>query len=150
MAFIIRYSVRSPVARQVASQLSFRARALPIAITSRQSFARNYSAHGDAETFEEFNARFEKEFENAYDPFEVQRILSNCFSYDHVPSPTVITKALEAARRVNDFATAVRVLEAIKLKVPAKHLYDAYIDELKDIREQLGIPLKEELFPDSK
>ncbi|KAK9369325.1 cytochrome c oxidase subunit VA-domain-containing protein [Lipomyces kononenkoae] len=150
MASIIRHSIRTPVACQVASQLSCRVRAVPIPAVARHSFVRNYSAHGDAETFEEFNARFEKEFENAYDPFEVQRILSNCFSYDHVPSPTVITKALEAARRVNDFATAVRVFEAIKLKVPAKSLYDAYLDELKDVREQLGIPLKEELFPESK
>ncbi|KAK9333435.1 cytochrome c oxidase subunit VA-domain-containing protein [Lipomyces starkeyi] len=149
MASFIQYSMRSPVARQVTSQLSFRARALPIS-AARHSFVRNYSAHGAEETFEEYNSRFEKEFDNAYDPFEVQRILSNCFSYDHVPSPTVITKALEAARRVNDFATAVRVFEAIKLKVPAKHLYEAYLDELKDIREQLGIPLKEELFPESK
>ncbi|KAK9490350.1 cytochrome c oxidase subunit VA-domain-containing protein [Lipomyces doorenjongii] len=150
MASFIRYSMRPPVARQVTSQLAHTARALPISATSRHGFVRNYSAHGADETFEEYNTRFEKEFENAYDPFEVQRILSNCFSYDHVPSPIVITKALEAARRVNDFATAVRVFEAIKLKVPAKHLYEAYLDELKDIREQLGIPLKEELFPESK
>ncbi|KAK9450000.1 cytochrome c oxidase subunit VA-domain-containing protein [Limtongia smithiae] len=121
------------------------ARALPVA--SSRFGVRNYSAH-DEESFEEFNARFEKEFDGAYDSFEVQRILTNAFSYDHVPSPTVITKALEAARRVNDFATAVRVFEAIKLKVPAAKHYDAYVEELSEIRKAMGIPLKEELFPE--
>jgi len=40
-----------------------------------------------------------------------QRNLNNCFAYDLVPSPTVITAALRAARRVNDFPSAVRVFE---------------------------------------
>ena len=40
-----------------------------------------------------------------------QRNLNNAFAYDLVPSPTVITAALRAARRVNDFPTAVRVFE---------------------------------------
>lgn len=69
----------------------------------------------------------------------MQRILTNCFSYDHVPSPTVIVKALEAARRADDYATAVRVFEAIKLKVPAKHHYEAYLEELSEIRQSLGM-----------
>ena len=40
-----------------------------------------------------------------------QRNLNNVFAYDLVPSPSVITAALKAARRVNDFPTAVRVFE---------------------------------------
>jgi hypothetical protein len=40
-----------------------------------------------------------------------QRNLNNCFAYDLVPSPAVITAALRAARRVNDFPSAVRVFE---------------------------------------
>jgi hypothetical protein len=40
-----------------------------------------------------------------------QRNLNNAFAYDLVPSPTVIAAALKAARRVNDFPTAVRVFE---------------------------------------
>lgn len=40
-----------------------------------------------------------------------QRNLNNAFAYDLVPSPSVITAALKAARRVNDFPTAVRVFE---------------------------------------
>lgn len=40
-----------------------------------------------------------------------QRNLNNAFAYDLVPSPSVCTAALNAARRVNDFPTAVRIFE---------------------------------------
>ena len=40
-----------------------------------------------------------------------QRNLNNAFAYDLVPSPSVLAAALKAARRVNDFATAVRIFE---------------------------------------
>ena len=40
-----------------------------------------------------------------------QRNLNNAFAYDLVPAPSVVAAALNAARRVNDFATAVRVFE---------------------------------------
>ncbi|RLV95973.1 Cytochrome c oxidase subunit 6 mitochondrial [Spathaspora sp. JA1] len=107
---------------------------------------RSYSSDHHDETFEEFTARYEKEFENAYDLFEVQRILNNCFSYDLVPAPAVIEKALQACRRVNDYPTAVRTFEALKHKVENKEQYDAYLEELKDIRKELGIDLKEDLY----
>ena len=44
---------------------------------------------------------------------EWQRNLNNAFAYDLVPSPSVITAALRAARRVNDYPTAVRVFEGM-------------------------------------
>jgi cytochrome c oxidase subunit 5a len=79
--------------------------------------------------------RFEKEFDTVQDVFELQvciafhlrrsnadlqranllrllqRNLNNAFAYDLVPSPSVLTAALKAARRVNDFPTAVRIFE---------------------------------------
>ena len=55
--------------------------------------------------------RYEKEFEQVQDVFELQRNLNNAFAYDLVPSPSVIIAALKAARRVNDFPTAVRIFE---------------------------------------
>ncbi|KAI5964762.1 COX6 [Candida pseudojiufengensis] len=111
---------------------------------------RTYSSaeHKD-ETFEEFTARYEKEFEEAYDLFEVQRILNNVFSYDLVPAPAVIEKALQACRRVNDYPTAVRTFEALKHKVETPEQYSAYLEELKDIRKELGIDLKEDLYGSS-
>ncbi|KAF7548951.1 hypothetical protein G7046_g8495 [Stylonectria norvegica] len=147
------------------------------------------------ETFEEFSARFEKEFDGVQDIFELQRNLNNAFAYDLVPSPSVIAAALKAARRVNDFGTAVRIFEVakevtgplptvdplatsttrndinrllffatripfadfvcslligIKSKVENKGQYEQYLEELKPLREELGVPLKEDLYPEEK
>lgn len=43
-----------------------------------------------------------------------QRNLNNAFAYDLVPSASVVVAALKAARRVNDFPTAVRIFEGKK------------------------------------
>ncbi|ODV86856.1 hypothetical protein CANARDRAFT_195270 [[Candida] arabinofermentans NRRL YB-2248] len=110
---------------------------------------RKYSDHHHEETFEEFSIRYEKEFDEAYDLFEVQRVLNNCFSYDLVPSPAVIERALRACRRVDDYATAVRVFEGLKHKVENVDQYKAYLEELKEVREELGVDLKEELFAEN-
>lgn len=79
------------------------------------------------------------------DLFELQRGLNNCFAYDLVPSVGVIEQALRASRRVNDFATSVRIFEGIAQKVENKGQYTQYLEELKPLREELGITLKENL-----
>ncbi|KAJ5198934.1 Cytochrome c oxidase subunit Va/VI, partial [Penicillium cf. griseofulvum] len=104
------------------------------------------SGHED-ETFEEFSARFEKEFDGVQDVFELQRNLNNCFAYDLVPSVEVLTAALKAARRVNDFPTAVRVFEGIKAKVENPEQYKQYLESLEGLRVELGVALREELYP---
>lgn len=50
-----------------------------------------------------------EEVSSAHFPFK--RNLNNAFAYDLVPSPSVVAAALKAARRVNDYPTAVRVFE---------------------------------------
>jgi len=105
-----------------------------------------------------------------------QRNLNNAFAYDLVPSPGVVTAALKAARRVNDFPTAVRIFEGrgepsrtrlalsapssssgiqtdssdvgIKQKVENQQQYEQYLEELKPLREELGVNLKEDLYPE--
>ncbi|ORY03301.1 cytochrome c oxidase subunit VI [Clohesyomyces aquaticus] len=128
------------------------ARAGPIAWSAQRAFSQSAARCSDAhaeETFEEFSARYEKEFDKVNDVFELQqRNLNNCFAYDLVPSPSVIISALKAARRVNDFPSAVRVFEGIKYKVENKSQYDEYLQELEPIREELGIPLKETMYPE--
>lgn len=115
------------------------ARARPNAIRATPGFARfASSAHGQ-ETFEAFTERYVNFFQSAQDLFEVQRGLNNCFAHDLVPAPAVIEAALRAARRVNDFATAVRVFEGVKEKVENKQQYQAYLEELKPVREELGM-----------
>ncbi|PUU77634.1 cytochrome c oxidase subunit VA-domain-containing protein [Tuber borchii] len=129
----------APLPRLVAAVPSLRAK----------TSLRFYS-EGHEESFEEFTARYEKEFENVNDVFELQRNLNNAFAYDLVPSPSVIIAALKAARRVNDFPTAVRIFEGIKAKVENKQQYQQYLDELKDLREELGIALVEDMYPENK
>ncbi|KAF5100950.1 hypothetical protein D0Z00_001081 [Geotrichum galactomycetum] len=106
---------------------------------------RQYSSHDD-ESYEEFTQRFNKEFEEAYDLYEVQRVLNNVFSYDLVPAPETLLRALQACRRVNDYPTAVRVFEGLKVKVENKQQYQQYLDELKDVRQELGVDLAEDLL----
>jgi len=55
-----------------------------------------------------------------------------------VPNTTVITEALKAARKVNDYATAVRILEGVKEKVENAGQYKAYIEELSPVIKDLG------------
>jgi len=98
------------------------------------------------ETFEVFSNRYVSFFQNVQDLFELQRGLNNCFAHDLVPSPAVVEAALRAARRVDDYSTAVRIFEGIREKVENKTQYQAYLEELKPVREELGIQTKEELY----
>jgi cytochrome c oxidase subunit 5a len=118
-----------------ASALPHTARALPRAAPALVRLSS--SAHGQ-ETFEQFTERYVSFFGAAQDLFEVQRGLNNCFSHDLVPAPAVVEAALRAARRVNDYATAVRVFEGVKEKVENNKQYQLYLDELKPVREELG------------
>ncbi|KAL0952078.1 hypothetical protein HGRIS_008714 [Hohenbuehelia grisea] len=127
-----------------------RAAARPTLAATRVAPALTRPASGHAqETFEQFTDRYVSFFQNAEDLFEVQRGLNNCFAHDLVPAPTVIEAAVRAARRVNDYSTAVRIFEGIKEKVENKQQYQAYLDELKGLRQELGISIKEELYGSS-
>ncbi|KAF7356923.1 COX5A-domain-containing protein [Mycena venus] len=132
LSSVLRASVRPTVARRV----------VPNVLRSRA-----YSEHAQ-ETFESFTTRYVEFFNQAEDIFEVQRGLNNCFAHDLVPAPTVIEAAVRAARRVDDFATAVRIFNGVKVKVENKKQYQDYLDELKGVREELGITLEEELYPE--
>ncbi|KAF2703429.1 COX5A-domain-containing protein [Pleomassaria siparia CBS 279.74] len=123
--------------------------AQPLALRTFSQTAPVKDQHAE-ESFDEFSARYEKEFEKVNDVFELQRNLNNCFAYDLVPSVSVITAALRAARRVNDFPSAVRVFEGVKHKTENKEQYNEMLGELEGLREELGIPLRETLFPEEK
>jgi len=71
--------------------------------------------------------------------------LNNAFGYDLVPSTSVIEAALKAARRVNDYPTAVRILEGLKVKAGSDALYKQYMEELAPLKAELGVETKEEL-----
>ncbi|KAI0027398.1 cytochrome c oxidase subunit VA-domain-containing protein [Vararia minispora EC-137] len=117
--------------------------------SAHPALARFASGHAHPqETFEQFTERYVAFFQEAEDLFEVQRGLNNCFAHDLVPAPAVVEAALRAARRVDDYATAVRIFEGVREKVENKTQYQAYLDELRGVREELGVETKEELFPE--
>jgi hypothetical protein len=47
------------------------------------------------------------------------------------------------------FANLISLL-GIKSKVENRGQYEMYLEELKPIREELGVSLKEDLYPESK
>lgn len=66
---------------------------------------------------------------------------------DLVPEPKIITAALKACRRVNDYALAVRFIEAVKEKCgpKASEIYPYIIQEIRPTLTELGIDTPEEL-----
>ncbi|KAL3472518.1 cytochrome c oxidase subunit VA-domain-containing protein [Aspergillus californicus] len=133
-----------------ASQLPRTRVQTPAAFLGRSAFSTSMklrSGQHEDETYEQFSARFEKEFDGVQDVFELQRNLNNCFAYDLVPSIEVLSAALRASRRVNDFPTAVRVFEGVKAKVENQDQYKQYLEALEGLRQELGVALREELYP---
>lgn len=112
----------------------------------RSLISRSYASGRDYGTVEEFTRRWATFFDKeAYDQFELLRGLNNCFSYDIVPPVPVLEAALRASRRLGDFATAVRVFGGIREKVENKMQYETYMEHLRDLKEELGVPTPEEL-----
>ena len=51
---------------------------------------------------------------------------------------------------VKDAANLEFLPAGIKAKVENKHQYKEYLDELKEHREELGVPLQEEMYPEAR
>lgn len=110
-----------------------------IAIRTYAAGASDAGSHEhESESFEAFNQRYALFFNSCNDLFELQRGLNNCFAYDLVPTSEVIEAALKCARKVNDYATAVRILEGVREKVENKTQYQLYLNELKGTIDELG------------
>jgi len=118
----------------------------PLVARTFASTPRARSGEHEAESFESFTERYTTFFQSVDDLFELQRGLNNCFAYDLVPAPGVIEAALRAARRVDDYSTAVRIFEGVREKVENKSQYEAYLKELSAVKEELGVSTKEELY----
>jgi cytochrome c oxidase subunit 5a len=98
------------------------------------------------ETYEEYTQRYMKFFnEEADDMFELSRGLNNAFCTDIVPAPEVLVAALKAARRLNSFSIAARVVQALREKIQDEKIYKEYLTELEPTLKELGVPTPEEL-----
>lgn len=75
--------------------------------------------------------------------------MNTLIGYDLVPEPKILEAALRACRRLNDLASAIRILEAVKDKSgPHKKIYPYLIQELRPTLDELGISTPEELGMD--
>ncbi|XP_056428673.1 cytochrome c oxidase subunit 5A, mitochondrial [Hyla sarda] len=108
--------------------------------------ARCYS-HAKHESDEEFDARWVTYFNKPdIDAWELRKGVNTLIGYDLVPEPKILDAALRACRRLNDFASTVRILEAVKDKAgPHKEIYPYVLQELRPTLEELGISTPEEL-----
>uniref|UniRef100_A0AAY4B492 Cytochrome c oxidase subunit 5A, mitochondrial n=2 Tax=Denticeps clupeoides TaxID=299321 RepID=A0AAY4B492_9TELE len=108
--------------------------------------SRCYS-HAKAETDEEFDARWVTYFSKPdIDAWELRKGMNTLIGYDLVPEPKILDSALRACRRLNDLASAIRILEAVKDKSgPHKEIYPYVIQELRPTLQELGISTPEEL-----
>ena len=57
----------------------------------------------------------------------------------------VIEEAIKAAKRLDTFSTAVRIIEGVEQKSPTKAHYELIKQELKPLMTELGICERKEL-----
>uniref|UniRef100_A0A8C6UAY9 Cytochrome c oxidase subunit 5A, mitochondrial n=1 Tax=Neogobius melanostomus TaxID=47308 RepID=A0A8C6UAY9_9GOBI len=111
--------------------------------------ARCYS-HAMVESDEEFDARWVTYFSKPdIDAWELRKGMNTLIGYDLVPEAKILDSALRACRRLNDMASAIRILEAVKDKAgPHKDIYPYLLQELRPTLTELGISTPEELGMD--
>jgi len=100
------------------------------------------------ETDAEFDARYEAYFSRPdIDGWECRKAMNDISGMDLVPEPKIIIAAMKACRRLNDYALAVRFLEAVKDKCgnKQKEIYPYILQEIKPTLTELGIDTPEEL-----
>jgi len=135
--------------RPVAQRFATVGRALLLQNNTKYLAAsRCMSKHGKQETDDEFDARYEAYFNRPdIDGWEIRKAMNDLHGMDLVPEPKIITAALKACRRLNDYALAVRYVEALKDKCGSrvKEIYPYIIQEIKPTLTELGIETPEEL-----
>lgn len=104
--------------------------------------------HGVHESDEAFDARYETFFSRPdIDGWEIRKAMNDLQGEDLVPEPKIIIAALKACRRVNDYALAVRYLEAVKDKCGGRvnEIWPYIKQEIKPTLDDLGILTPEEM-----
>jgi len=113
------------------------------------TFAANrlYS-HGKVETAEEFDQRWIKFFQKPeMDEWWLRKGMTELFQADAMPEPKLMIEALRAARKVNDYAAAVRFLEIMKFKCGyrEKEVWPYVMQEIQPTLDELGISTPEQM-----
>ena len=100
------------------------------------------------ESDEQFDTRYESFFNNpSIDGWDVRRAMNDLCGMDLIPEPRIINAALKACRKVNDYALAIRFLEAVKFKCGGRtaEFYPYILQEIKPTLDELGIESPEKL-----
>ena len=107
---------------------------------------RRYSTKKE-ESDEEFDARWEAYFNrDDIDAWELRKGLNDLYGHDVVPQPKIVVAMLRAARRLNDIALALRILEAVKEKAAGdQDVYSFVMEGVKPTLEELGLETPEKL-----
>lgn len=111
--------------------------------------ASRYMSNKPEESAEAFDARWEAYFDRKdIDDWEIRKGVNELYGHDLVPEPRIVNAMLQACRRRDDFAMAVRVLEMIKLKSVQsgdKEIYNYIIQACKPTIDELGVSTVEDL-----
>ena len=82
--------------------------------------ARSFSTDldpADKKDYDAYVSQWLSHFQSCSDDFELERGLNHIFGADWVPSYEVIVEALKASRRLDTFATSVRILEGLEVSL---------------------------------
>ena len=108
---------------------------------------RSYSSSKAQESDEEFDARWEAYFNREdIDGWELRKGVDDLYGYDLIPEPKIVVAMIRAARRLNDIAVAIRILEAVKEKaIGDPKIYEYIIQEIRPTLDELGLNTPEDL-----
>jgi len=106
------------------------------------------NAHGHQETDDEFDARYVRYLSRPdIDGWEVRKAMNDLQGHHCVPEPKIVIAAMKACRKINDYALAVRYLEAVKDKCgpKVKEVWPYILKEISPALKELGILTPEEM-----
>ncbi|KAJ3394600.1 hypothetical protein HDU84_007774 [Entophlyctis sp. JEL0112] len=93
----------------------------------------------NAKDYDAYVTEWTTHFQSCQDDFELERGLNHIFAQDWAPQVELVGEALKASRRLDTFATAVRILEGVEQKVHKKEQYEQYLKVLAPILSELGV-----------
>lgn len=106
------------------------------------------ACHGGALSEADYDDEAAKFFERTdIDGWDVRRVLTNMQGEDLIPEPKIIIAALHAIRRLNDYALAVRYLEALQDKCGSRvgDIWPYVMQEIQPTLTELGISSPKEM-----
>ncbi|KAJ3114929.1 Cytochrome c oxidase subunit 6 [Physocladia obscura] len=120
------------------SEIRTQSASFPVAALQIRKYSHELNP-ANTKDYDAYVAEWTSHFKNVEDDFELERGLNHVFAQDWAPQVELVGEALQAARRLDTFATAVRILEALEQKVHKKEQYQQYLTVLKPVIDDLGI-----------